>query len=85
MKLEEARKLAENIPYHDARDPALCPECKEHLRRQNIRAQLRFHCYNHFDEVVKALEAVCRSEDTDDHWIEIEGAKQVLDKAKEVK
>jgi len=37
------------------------------------------------DELVKSLEAVCRSEDTDDHWIEIDGTKQVLAEAKEVK
>jgi len=92
MKLEEARKLATpgpilvdrgqiGIPLHDAElGGDWCTTTEQ------ANAVLLAHCYNHFDEVVAALERVlsyCSGPNGEDYDAPIDAYK-VLARAKEV-
>jgi hypothetical protein len=88
MRLEEARKLAMLGPLGN---PLYAASLKE---ANDMDLALERHCCNHFDEVVEALEQMVffaerngmrKCHDEPQAFCEVCVARQVLDKAKEVK
>lgn len=98
MKLEEARKRAKE--YEEWLNSVEPPKWREQMQgasfdaaldqRKAIRDKLRGHCYNHFDEVVAALERLVEHDDGEHNGCDRNPcdwcyARIVLAKAKEVK
>jgi hypothetical protein len=90
MTLKEARRLALEIDHawdDGCRPRDGCTTIRAIDRRKKVRAELTRHCYNHFDEVVGALERYVygNGPDSPDYeHLTVGEAREILARAKEV-